>query len=223
MRLSPQLLLGPPLVLLACGETSYDLYTEKPLTTAGGTGGAAEGTGGTSATPTGGQMHTGGDINRPPPGDPTACEASRDAELELIRLVATASGLCVSQGAPTIIGDSPAFEIELATCEVETAQFWSLVASSGGLWQIHNEAAAMNLDVRFADTTDGTPLVLFDPHGLYNQRFYVIPASGDSFQLAPRHTTGKCLEVRDGDLEIWPCSSSEPNQRFMQIACNDDI
>lgn len=221
MKLLPPLLLSSSALLIACGETTYDLYTEKPLGVDEATGGATDGSGGTASPGTGGQMQAGGDFNHP--GDPTECQASRDAELELIRLVATESGLCVSQGAPTVIGDSPAYEIELLACAVQTAQFWSLVGTSGGLWQIYNEAAAMNLDVRFADTSDGTPLVLFDPHGLYNQRFYVIPASGDSFQLAPRHTTGKCLEVRDGELEIWPCSSSEPNQRFMQIACNNEL
>src|SRR5690606_12626375 len=159
MKASLYLLVLTTAGLAACGETTYDLYTEKPLELDDGTGGA-DGAGGAHMSATGGQTPAGGSVDQPPPGDPTQCEASRDADLERIRLVATASGLCVSQGAPTVIGDSPAFEIDLSPCAAETAQFWTMVGTSGGLWQIQNEDAAMNLDVRFADTTDGTPLVL---------------------------------------------------------------
>lgn len=128
----------------------------------------------------------------------------------------------MSQGAATVFFDSPGYETSLSTCVEEPAQYWTVRGLSDGSWELRNEGAAMNLDVNYDNTADGTPIVLFTPHRLDNQRFFILPGSSDSFLLAPYNAPEKCVEARDGTLEIWPCDAENPAQNFKQLPCLDE-
>jgi hypothetical protein len=85
-----------------------------------------------------------------------------------------------------------------------------------------------NLDIRLAATADGTTAVLYEPHHLYNQRFFVrsgpgagteaTPTGGERW-IAPRHADTKCLtalpEASSGQqVQIWPCDGLRVDQRW---------
>jgi hypothetical protein len=153
---------------------------------------------------------------------PTQCQASRDASLVLVRLLATGQDQCVSQGAATFFLESPGFETMLSPCGEDATQYWTVRGLSDGSWELRNEGSAMNLDINYDYKVDGTPVVLFTAHRLDNQRFFILPGSTDSFLLAPYSAPGQCVEARDGALEIWPCDAENPHQNFRQISCLDE-
>jgi hypothetical protein len=200
---------------VGCGETTYDLYEELVPGVEIATGGAQSGGSANQGGGTGGSDGSGG-------GTPLECQASRDASLVLVRLRGVADGRCVSQGPATVFIDSPGYETMMDTCAEDAAQYFTVRGLSDGSWELRNEGSAMNLDVNYDNTADGTPIVLFTPHRLDNQRFYIVPGSSDSFLLAPDTAPSKCVEARDGALSIWPCDAENPAQNFQQIACLDE-
>jgi hypothetical protein len=79
----------------------------------------------------------------------------------------------------------------------------------------------MNLDVRYAAPTAGTPLVLYAPHPAYNQRFGQTLTTEGDFLLAPLHASTMCLTEIDGGVEIWPCNPTVPAQHLELVECAD--
>ncbi len=221
MRAIPMQYVGAlwPLIV-ACGQTSYDLY--EPVGAAVGSGGSAEATGGTTLTDSGGTGGTAAPGGAGPVDEPDPCRASRDPTLLLTRVTLAGTNLCLSQGAATTFLESPGYEVIMTSCAEDEAQWWSVEGLSGGSWELRNEATNLNLDINYSAQTDGTPAVLFDPHRNFNQRFYIVPGPNESILFAPANTTGKCLEVRGDGVEMWPCDSQNPNQTFRQISCVDE-
>lgn len=208
--------------LFGCGETTYDLYEQVDPgfhTSSGGSIVSATGGGSSQLDPTGGNSGIGGDGTTEPPPQ---CPASRDSSLTLVRLVATGPDLCVNQGPATVFIDSPGYETTLGPCVENASQYWTVKGLSDGSWELRNEGSAMNLDVNYSYSADGTPVVLFTPHRLDNQRFYILPGATDSFLLAPDNAPWQCVEARDDTLEIWPCDAENPSQNFKQISCLDE-
>lgn len=214
--------------LVACGQTSYDLYEpvgagigEQVGGTSGfpGSGGDSIGqdTGGTSGT--GGTEAPGGSG---PVDEPDPCRATRDSSLTLTRIIVESTNLCLSRGDATTFLESPGYEVTLAPCAEDELQWWAVEGLSGGSWELRNEATNLNLDMNYAAQVDGTPAVLFDPHRNFNQRFYILPGESESLFFAPAHVRGKCLEARGDSVEMWPCDSDNPNQNFRQISCVDE-
>ncbi len=225
-------LLPLALGLPACSETPYDLIGDPAaFATTGGSKGDGDGdgdgdgepakTGGTGAggSSTGGFGQGGEDSGFSSPG----CEAARDPRLTVERIVSVPSGFCIAQGGPILLASQPGFEAVLQECDALRWQHWTMLAGEQGYLEIQNENARMNLDVKYAATDDGTPAVLFAPHLLYNQLFSLRPVTTDTFQLAPRHVPGKCLEARGTELEIWPCDNTKLEQTFQRIACEDSV
>lgn len=200
---------------LGCGETTYDLYEELVPGVDLSSGGTQSGGASSQEEATGGRDGTGG-------AAPNDCQASRDASLVLVRVRNVASDLCISQGPATLFLESPGYETTLRDCAEDIAQYFTVRGLSDGSWELRNEGSAMNLDINYSNTTDGTPVVLFTPHRLDNQRFYIVPGSSESFLLAPDNAPSKCVEARDGALGIWPCDAANPAQNFQQLGCLDE-
>lgn len=206
-------------VVLGCGETTYDLYEQVDPGLGTSSGGAllsASGGDTNQAAPDGGSDGIGGDGST---DVPVECQASRDPSLTLVRLLAVDRNLCVAQGPATTFLEQPGYEIALGPCTEDASQYWTVRGLSNGSWELRNEGTAMNLDINYSNTADGTPVVLFTPHRLENQRFFILPGSGEAFLLAPDNAPWQCVEARDDSLEIWPCDAQNPAQNFKQISC----
>jgi hypothetical protein len=130
------------------------------------------------------------------------------------------SELCVSQGAYAPLRGQTSYATTLVECSESVAQMWALNQLDDRVLEIRNEAVDLNLDVRFAASDDATPIVLFDPHLLYNQQFSVLEGdAAGSFKLAPLHAPTKCLTEADGSLILLPCEQGLDAQSFRRTAC----
>lgn len=119
---------------------------------------------------------------------------------------------CLAAGLPTTVGGEPAFEVRLNACKNEAGEHWELSSTDTGVFEVRHLITDYNLDVRFAATADGTPMVLFEPHRLYNQRFRFAPVSGGVFRIVPHHAEEKCLTLQGARVELWPCTATDAQQ-----------
>lgn len=157
-----------------------------------------------------------GEIRDESPGP--GCSSARNPGLEVVRIALADEDLCISRGDETMISASINYFIDLTSCSEDPAQMWTLSVDSNLAWEIRNDSVNMNLDVLYADTMSGTPLVLYFAHDLYNQRFFQTPLADGSFTLAPRHADDQCVTRVDDGLQIWPCEG-RPEQRFRLLPC----
>lgn len=136
------------------------------------------------------------------------------------------SATCLARGDATTVAQSPAFEVDLAPCDDSEDQAWSVLPSAGA-YELRNVATDHNLDIRLAATADGTTAVLYVPHQLYNQRFFVregpapgfAPLVGGERWLAPRHAELQCLTfvptaAPGSRLQLWPCDGARDDQKW---------
>lgn len=209
------------LLVNACAETPVDLlWSEEGSPVEPGTGGVA----GSASWPTGGAVGQGGQGGAPEP-------CTSEGEHYRLRQGET---LCLRRGAPTTIAQDPAFFVELAPCDQSAEALWS-VLPAGPAFEVRNQDSGDNLDIRLAATGDGTTAVLYEPHQLYNQRFFLRsgPAAGTEASpeggerwIAPRHADTKCLtafpEASTGQqVQLWPCEGVRADQHwvFERLAC----
>jgi hypothetical protein len=109
---------------------------------------------------------------------------------------------------------NPAFLAELSSdCSTPSAQ-WDLTPAVAGTFTVRNVESELSLDVRTASDVPGTPFILYDPTTLDNQRFFARPRVANVYELAPRHASNLCAEVRGTGLEIWSCDPAEADQSF---------
>lgn len=221
------LTLGAVAALGGCSRTVYDLFPGGSGDPVGSGGGCAlndcgegdtepygDGDGDSSVDPTGlpgGATGEGTDLCKP------AILTGRT--LQMLRF--KQSGNCVRQGEPTLIGNDPAYLVVTGECNQEHEAAWVTLPDPYSALQFRNEASALNLDVRLAASASGTPLVLYQPHALYNQRFLPILKDNTGFLLSPRHAEQQCLTEVAGGVEIWPCNATLATQRLELIDCVD--
>lgn len=196
----------------ACAETPYPFFVEE------GSGGGSACVGTTCST--GGGAGADGDFpgeGVEPPGP--ACESASDPAL-VVEKLELLTGMCLAAGAPTLIAGSPGYELALVSCADAVEQGWTVRSQEMGL-EIRSESVGYNLDVRFAASSDGTPIVLYSPHRLYNQLFMIQAAFSGVFRLAPLHAPTQCLSQRGDRLELWPCATTETgiDQLFRRTSC----
>jgi hypothetical protein len=137
------------------------------------------------------------------------------------RFTLSAENLCLRRGDPTTVYGSPAFLTELsADCRTPRAQ-WDLTPAVAGTFTVRNVEDQLSLDVRAASDVPGTPVIVYDPNTLDNQRFWFRPRSADTYELAPRHAPTLCAKGRGAAVEIWPCDTNDVGQtfRFAGVSC----
>ncbi len=208
--------------------------------TTSGTGGDSgetttdTGTGGGASTATGGTQGSGGNSDSEETAgvetgattdslyEPASCLSDlfpNSPPLFSLRFVD--SGNCIAQGEevalqPDITGNS----IVTKECTQEDDEHWVILPFPYAR-AYRNQSSNMNLEVRFASPEAGTPVVLFAPHGSYNQRFARLDENDDGFLLSARHIIeAMCLTEVDGAVEIWPCNPAGPGQRIELVACS---
>lgn len=236
-------LLGGSWLLGGCGQTDYDLFTALPVTggdgdsvtTAGGspsggetgsTGGQGSASGGGSGSSpscdsgdacgadTGGAMGLGGAL--PPP---MQCLSESRPGFGLVQLQMQGSGLCVVPGEAITIVGTPAHEVTVQSCEDLPEQYWTVLMDfQQQTWEFRNESLGMNLDIQFGADTTGAPALLYDPHQLYNQRFFA-NIQDEGMRIRPSNSLDKCLTQVDTAMLLNPCNSEEPNQLIRVIPC----
>jgi hypothetical protein len=137
------------------------------------------------------------------------------------RFTLSLGNACLRRGEATKVFGAPAFLVELsADCTTARAQ-WDLTPALGGSFTLRNVEGQLSLDVRAAADLPGTPIIVFDPNTLDNQRFWFRPRTSDTYELAPRHASTLCAEMRGSGVEIWPCDTNNPAQafRFARVSC----
>ena len=137
------------------------------------------------------------------------------------RFTLSLQGACWRRGEPTTVFGAPAFLTELtADCTTGRAQ-WDLTPALEGTFTLRNVEDQLSLDVRAASDLPGTPIIVFDPNTLDNQRFWLRPRASETYELAPRHAKTLCAEARGSGVEIWPCDTNNPAQafRFARVSC----
>lgn len=215
---------------VGCTETAYDLFPD-------GSGGDCVALTGGSCSAAGGGVGTGGSGGSavaatggaPAGGAPASCESALDPTLRVSELVFVASGLCLTVGGPTTVGAEPGYLTTTMPCDGSVGQRWSVRQADEGSIEIRSELVNMNVDVELASNEDGTRVLLYTPHALYNQRYFPSDVTGNDIRLAARHSPLDCLSERpdpDGvapqrNVEIWPCSDADPSQVMDIVACVD--
>jgi len=206
------------LCALACTETPYQFFPQSgPGPSSGGAQGSGTGglTGGSGGVPAGagGALGMGGDLAA------SDCQSVLEPTRTAYQLQ-TSSGRCVSLGEYAPLLGEVAFAVVIDECTGALGQRWTMEAMEYGAIVFSSEGVVLNLDVRFAASDDGTPVVLYTPHRLYNQRFVQITAEDGTFTLSPLHAQTKCLSERGNGLELWPCDAAATDQTFELIACD---
>jgi hypothetical protein len=137
------------------------------------------------------------------------------------RFTLSVENACLRRGDPTTVYGNAAFLTEVsADCNTPRAQ-WDLTPAVAGTFTVRNVEDQLSLDVRAASDLPGTPIIVYDPNTLDNQRFWFRPRSGDSYELAPRHAPTLCAKARGAGVEIWPCDMNDVDQtfRFAGVSC----
>jgi hypothetical protein len=128
---------------------------------------------------------------------------------------------CLRRGDPTTVYGNAAFLTELSPdCNTARAQ-WDLTPAVAGTFTVRNVEDQLSLDVRAASDLPGTPIIVYDPNTLDNQRFWFRPRSAETYELAPRHAPTLCAKARGTEVEIWPCDTNDLDQtfRFASVSC----
>ena len=123
-----------------------------------------------------------------------SCESTLDPTLVVSTLVFVDSGLCLTVGAPTTVGDQPGFLLTTMPCDDSLPQRWTVRQADEGSVEIRSELVDMNVDVQFASNEDGTAVVLFRPLFLYNQRFFPSDVTPEDSRL--RGAIAKALAAK---------------------------
>lgn len=137
------------------------------------------------------------------------------------RFILSLGEACLRRGDATTVFGNPAFMTELsADCTTTRAQ-WDLTPAVAGTFTLRNVEDQLSLDVRAFSDVPGTPIIVYEPNTLDNQRFWLRPRTSDSYELAPRHAPTLCAEGRTTAVEIWPCEATNANQVFhlARVAC----
>jgi len=128
---------------------------------------------------------------------------------------------CLRRGELTSVFGNPAFLTELsADCTTARAQ-WDLTPALEGTFTLRNVEDQLSLDVRAFSDVPGTPIIVYDPNTLDNQRFWFRPRARGAYELAPRHAPTLCAEAQGSTVEIWPCDTNNTAQafRFARVSC----
>jgi hypothetical protein len=137
------------------------------------------------------------------------------------RFTLSVANACLRRGEMTTVFGTEGFMTELSTdCATPRAQ-WDLTPSVAGSFTLRNVEDQLSLDVRTGSDVPGTPIIIYDPNTLDNQRFWFRPRASKTYELAPRHAPSLCAEARPNGLEIWPCQTDDADQafRFARVSC----
>jgi hypothetical protein len=153
------------------------------------------------------------------PSEPLEDCRIESSGLKAERLQIADSELCLARGKFQLLLGDPSYLIELVECSSDVKQTWTVNEVEAGIIEARNYSVDLNLDVQFAATEVGTPVELFTPHQLYNQRFDVLTVTSDTFKLSPRNAPAQCVSSWNSSLILRPCDDNFTGQAFRRISC----
>jgi hypothetical protein len=217
------------LCALGCSQTGIDLILREATDPTGG-GAGSTGTGGVSGAAGSAGTGGGGGLDAGSSdggdggglgggdGDPDCTSGLTEIEPGFVRIRNVATQLCLAQGDAIEVGGEPAYEAVLSECSGVASQLWQLRVAVPQSYEVRNVAVAMNLDMQYAGTADGTPAVLFRPLLLDNQRFYFLGLPGGGFWMSPGNVppggAPKCLRENTIGVDLRPCVGGDQSEAF---------
>lgn len=156
-------------------------------------------------------------VNAVIPSGDSALDAGCTAQVDgYVRLISRVTGTCLGRGGPTTVFGMPAYETALLSDCSSPDALWQLIPySTPGVSFLRHVSTAYNLDVRIAQTTAGTPLILYSPTQLSNQRFLVRMRAEPFVDLEPQNAAQMCVQTVAGAIQIWPCSTQVTPQEWI--------
>lgn len=128
-----------------------------------------------------------------------------------------ANGLCLGQGAPTTVLNTPGFLLNFDTDCRSLERTWQLLPTAvPNVFSLQNlSPPGFVLDVQMAQTRDGTPVITYGVTGNDNQHFEV--RARDSFvsELRPQHHPQSCVSALAASAQILTCSPTDANQAWL--------
>ena len=107
------------------------------------------------------------------------------------RFTLSLQSACLRRGDLTSVFGNAAFLTELsADCTTARAQ-WDLTPALEGTFTLRNVEDQLSLDVRAASDLPGTPIIVFDPNTLDNQRFWLRPRASETRSAGCRGCWGR--------------------------------
>lgn len=138
------------------------------------------------------------------------------AEPEVDHVYAISSkptGYCLRSGEVTTIEPASAlttgYTVELVPCAGTSDQRWLLVGPATQM-QIQHVDLGLNLDLEGAEYYDGTEALLYEPHGMRNQQFWLSPLADGSQEIRAYATGNSCLQAMlmdENAVELQGCTS----------------
>jgi hypothetical protein len=127
-----------------------------------------------------------------------------------------ANGLCLGQGAPTMVFGNPGFLLDFAADCRELARSWQFSATAvPNVFSIQNLLSGYVLDVQMAAIRDGTPVITYGETGFDNQRFEVRARDTFASELRPQHHPQSCVSASPGSAQIATCDSTDSTQAWL--------
>jgi hypothetical protein len=128
---------------------------------------------------------------------------------------------CLRRGEATTVYGEPGFLTELSADCVSVRAQWDVTPALAGTFTVRNVDNQLSLDVRAASDLPGTPVIVFAPNTLDNQRFWFRPRADATLELAPRHAPTLCVSARAGSVSMQTCEADEPAQAFLptRVGC----
>jgi len=218
-------LLGALALSTACTTTPLDVvYAADVADAAGGAPEAAAGGGGAAGdvATAAGATAAGAAAGGAAAGGAAAGGAAADAgPCSIVGagsyvLRSRANGLCLGQGAPTLVFGSPGFLLDFAADCRLPARSWQLTATATpNVFSIQNLLSGFVLDVQMAATRDGTPVITYSATGFDNQRFEVRARDTFASELRPQHHVQSCLSATADSAQITTCEPTDSSQAWL--------
>lgn len=98
------------------------------------------------------------------------------------RFTLSAENAYLRRGAPTAAAIEPAFMSELSVDCTSTRAQWALTPAVAGTFTLRNAETQLALDVRAGSDVPGTPIIVYDPNTLDNQRFWFRPRANGTYE-----------------------------------------
>jgi len=139
------------------------------------------------------------------------CVSSEPLTDHIYAIVSKPTGRCLRSGEVTNIepasGLTTGYTIELVPCRGTRDQEWLLLGPATQM-QIQHVDLGLNLDLEGAEYFDGTEVLLYEPHGMRNQQFWLNPLADGSQEIHAAGTGNGCVEaMRSGEnaVELQGC------------------
>ena len=129
--------------------------------------------------------------------------------------------LCTAMTASGCLQGSDNVEVDDVDLDSEDAVLGESEDALGFNKSLQARHSGKCLDIKSASNNNGAPLIQWNCHGGYNQKFHFLHVGGGDYNIIAAHS-GKCLDVNGAstsnlaDIIQWPCHGGN-NQKFRPV------